>query len=581
MFLKNLRISSQGRLIREINFHKGLNLIVDETPDSQADKTGNNVGKTTVLMLVDFCLGASAKHIYTDPENKKEEYKFVKDYLIENKVLIEIVLKEDLDRDDSREVQIERNFLPRSKKILRIDGIAKTEDAFEEGLTDILFPGHYGRKPTFRQIISHNIRYSDLSLHNTLKTLDGFTRDDEYETLYLFLLGCDFHQGDTKQLLRSQIRVEETFKTRLEKEQTKSAYETTLALLAVEISALEQRKSNFSINANFKQDLHRLNEIKYQVSLLSSELGRLELRRNLIAESQKDLEATLSNIDTQQLEAIYHQAEAQIGKLSKKFEELQQFHNRMISERVRYVTQDLPRLDEAITRAKVELGRLLQEEARLGKLIAQGDTFEELEELIDALNEKFRKKGECEKTLEQINEVEFALQKLTKQLDIIDDSLFSEDFERQIKDRVNRFNLHFSALSQDLYGEQYALKVDPKTNRKGQRIYSFSAFNVNFSSGKKQGEISCFDIAYTLYAEQEDLPCMHFLLTDKKELMHDNQLVKIAQIVNRVGVQFVTSILRDKLPPVLNSDEFIIVKLSQGDKLFRIENAALPIGGPG
>ncbi|WP_407267705.1 hypothetical protein [Tenacibaculum maritimum] len=36
-----------------------------------------------------------------------------------------------------------------------------------------------------------------------------------------------------------------------------------------------------------------------------------------------------------------------------------------------------------------------------------------------------------------------------------------------------------------------------KKNKKGQRVYKFSAFNLNFSSGKKQGEISCFDIAYT------------------------------------------------------------------------------------
>jgi hypothetical protein len=191
MFLKNLKITSEGSTIREIPFHKGLNLIVDDTPNGQGNETGNNVGKTTVLMLVDFCLGASPKHIYTDPENKREEYKLVKDFLVGQKVLISLTLKEDLDQPNSREVLIERNFLARNKKIQRIDGVQKSDPDFEEGLTSIIFPGHFGKKPTFRQLISHNIRYSDLSLHNTLKTLDGFTRDDEYETLYLFLLGCD------------------------------------------------------------------------------------------------------------------------------------------------------------------------------------------------------------------------------------------------------------------------------------------------------------------------------------------------------------------------------------------------------
>ncbi|MCI5162411.1 MAG: DUF2326 domain-containing protein, partial [Candidatus Electrothrix sp. AX5] len=102
--------------------------------------------------------------------------------------------------------------------------------------------------------------------------------------------------------------------------------------------------------------------------------------------------------------------------------------------------------------------------------------------------------------------------------------------------------------------------------------YEFTAFNLNFSSGKKQGEISCFDIAYTLFADEENIPCMHFLLNDKKELMHGNQLIKIAKLVNTKGIQFVASILKDKLPEELNRDEYAILKLSEKDKLFRIES---------
>ncbi len=65
---------------------------------------------------------------------------------------------------------------------------------------------------------------------------------------------------------------------------------------------------------------------------------------------------------------------------------------------------------------------------------------------------------------------------------------------------------------------------------------------------------------------------MHFLLNDKKELMHDNQLVKIAELVNKNGIQFIASILKDKLPDELNNEDYFIVKLSENDKLFRIEN---------
>jgi uncharacterized protein YydD (DUF2326 family) len=576
MFLKSLTIASQSEVIREIQFHNGINLIVDETVNTQGTETGNNVGKTSVLMLVDFCLGANAKQIYTDPENKKEEYRLVKDFLFANKVVITLVLKEDLAREDSPEVRIERNFLPRKQKLQKINGVAKSDDEFEEGLTELLFPGQYGKKPTFRQIISHNIRYKDQSLSNTLKTLDRYTSDAEYETLYLFLLGCDFDQGDTKQELLTQLRLEQTFKSRLEKDQTKSAYETALAILEGEIVLLNRRKANFNLNESFEADLDRLNQVRYQLNLLSSEIGRLNIRRDLIHEARRDLEQGTTRIDQRQLEQIYQQATDRIAGIQKTFAELCTFHNRMIAEKVRYIAKDLPRLENDIKAKSEQLSRLLKREADLSTKISRSDSFAELEKLILELNEKYRKKGEFENVIQQLTEVEANLKSLGQRLDAIDNALFAGDFEQKIKEQVNKFNRYFASISQALYGEQYALKADPavitKGPNKGRRLYKFSAFNTNFSSGKKQGEISCFDIAYTIFADEENIPCMHFLLNDKKELMHDNQLLKIAQLVDSKGIQFVASILKDKLPEELNREEYFVVKLSQSDKLFRIEN---------
>ena len=139
--------------------------------------------------------------------------------------------------------------------------------------------------------------------------------------------------------------------------------------------------------------------------------------------------------------------------------------------------------------------------------------------------------------------------------------------------QLKKLNRHFAAVSQELYGERYAIKHDRVPTKTGQQVYKFSSFNTNFSSRIKQGEITCFDIAYTLFADEESIPCYHFLLNDKKELMHDNQLAKIGTLVEREKrhIQFIASILRDKLPPELDDERFIALKLSQSDKLFRIE----------
>lgn len=572
MFLKSLTISSGNKIIREIIFHEGLNLIVDDTPVDDTKQTGNNVGKTTVLALIDFCLGGSGKYVYTDPENKKEEHRLVKKYLIDQRILVSLVLKGDLSSDDSEEVLIERNFLPRKEVVRRINGENLTESEFERALTDILFPGHFGKKPSFRQIISHNIRYKDLSINNTLKTLDGFTRDDEYETLYLFLLGCDVVHGDRKQELLTKIRLEQSFKDRLEKEETRSAYETALALLDGEIERLSKRKSRFNLNERLEADLSALNDLKYEISVVSSAITKLEMRRKLIVEASDDLNARVAKVDRAQLRLIYQQARQGMEGIQKTFEELCDFHDRMLREKVAYVTKELPRLEETIRERSESLKLLIKQQNELTEKINHSDSFEALENLMSELNEKYRKKGEYEKTIAQLREVDGNLAVYNRELTAIDDQLFSDGFGDVVKEQVRKFNIFFSEISSTLYGEQYALKVDPVVNKKGQRLYKFSAFNTNFSSGKKQGEIFCFDIAYTLFADQEGIPCLHFLLNDKKELMHGNQLLNIANLVREKGIQFVASILHDKLPPELDDEKYFAVKLSQTDKVLRIES---------
>lgn len=569
MFLKSLTITRGSSVIRNIEFRKGINLIVDR---SEGKVTGNSVGKTTVLKLIDFCFGANKKIIWEDPENKKEVYALVKNYLIDNEILITLTLTENLEDELAKELVIERNFLSTKSKVIRkVNGENLAEYEFEPKLTEILFPEHLADKPTLRQIISHNIRYKDLSINNTLKTLDSYTSDAEYETLHLFLLGCEFTKGNSKQELLEKIRQENTFRKRLEKVQTKSAYEATLSLIEREIEELNINKSNLNLNENFESDLDALNQLKYNINKLSSNISKLNIRRDLINEAISELEASNSTIDIIQLNQIYQQATNVLGKLQKSFKEMVEYHNNMISEKKKFISNELPAIESKIETNYRQLKKLLENEAKLSQIISKSDSFEELETLIGELNEKYRLKGEYENIIQQLNEVEDNLESYNDILKSIDEELFSDDFEATVKTQLNKFNKHFSSVSELLYNEKYALKYDKVKNKNGQRLYKFSAFNTNFSSGKKQGEISCFDIAYIFFADEENIPCLHFLLNDKKELMHDNQLVKIADLVNKNEIQFVASILKDKLPDELNREEYFIVELSEDNKLFKIE----------
>ena len=207
----------------------------------------------------------------------------------------------------------------------------------------------------------------------------------------------------------------------------------------------------------------------------------------------------------------------------------------------------------------------------MSKKIAKSASFEELEKTITNINEKYRLKGEYENTISYINEVEENIKRIKNELSNIDNYLFSNEFKELLKLQIKKFNKFFSTVSNELYGESYVLGFSEETNKKNQTIYKFSSFNLNISSGKKQGEILCFDLAYILFADSEKIPCLHFLLNDKKELMHDNQLLKVADFVKKNNIQLIISILKDKSPENLVDKSNIIIELSQNKKLFRIE----------
>lgn len=573
MYLSKLTISSPGKVIRDIEFHKGLNLIVDETPENTTG-TGNNVGKTTVLRLIDYCLGGDVDGIYRNPEDKHESYALVKDFLIGNNVIVTLILVDDLDTP-SKKVVIERDFKTGRSSLIRINGKDVTRKDFVAELESSIFPEVKTETPSFRQIIAHNIRIDNLRLENTLKTLT-MGKNEEYEALYLFMFGCPNDSAARKTQLAQELDTEKKYKRRMERNRSKNEYKAALSVIESDIEKLVERKDNLNINENLQLDINSLNALRVQINKVTSRTSLLSLRRELINETVESFDKQNFGEDVVQLEMIYKQASAYVPKMQRTFKELVDFHNTMLENKKAFVAQELPSIQEEIESLSVELERLKEKETVMAEKVLKSDTYEELEVIIVQLSELSRRKGEFESYISQIESAEKAIKEKCEEMKKIDDGLFTADFAQRLETQRDKFNKIFSEVSHEIYDEQYIISYEVDT-QKGKQLYKFHITDVaNFSSGKKQGEISCFDIAYTVFADQESIPCLHFILNDKKELVHGNQLNKFAEAVNKYNVQFVCSMLYDKLPPVLRKDEHVVVRLSQDSKLFRIEELVQP-----
>lgn len=571
MYLKQLLVIKNGVILRNINFHKGLNLIIDETKEEGSTTTGNNVGKTTVLKLIYFCFGGDPKEIYTSTENAKDEYPLIKEFLTNNNVEVRLTLKEDLNVVDSKEIVIERNFLKRSKSYRKINGEKYTEKEFTKELRSLIFNDLESDKPTLKQLVGHNIRYKDSAISNTIKYLAPYTKDVEYEALYLYLLGCSHKKGQKKEELLTKLKQEEKFKRRLELSATKNDYAIMLAAVNNNIETLDKKRSNLNINENFEEDLNTLNRIKSDINQLSEGISLLEIRKDLINDSKNELEKNNVDIDLVELKLIYEEVSENLSDLNKTFSDLVNYHNTMINNKVKYITKELPLIESKINSYNEQLTKLLDDEKEYTALLKKSDTFEDLESIIKELNSEYQKKGEYEAVIVRIEESEKQIKIIENNISDINNEIMSEEYQQDVKKQVTEFNKYFEEVSQYLYGEKYLLSYNIKKNKNNQSYYNFITFNENLSSGKKQGEILCFDIALIMFSRSRGLSHLSFVLNDKKELMDNHQLLKVANYAKKNGIQLVFSMLADKVPDNLNNDENIVLSLSQKSKLFKIE----------
>lgn len=565
MFLKQVIIQNKNAIIRNIPFHKGINLIVDETPvGSSQQATGNNVGKTTVLRLVDFCFGADGKNIYQDTEFNKQPNTTIENFLKDNEIIITLILVDNLDAP-KEEVVIRKNFLARNKKIQEINGENIIDNKkFDKALKEEIFKSEVD-KPTFKQIISKNIRDEKNKMANIVKVLNSFTRPEEYEALYLFWLGINTDSHNQKELLSKEKTREENFQKRLKKDGELSLIEQQLILVNAKIEELNQRKNKFNLNENYAADVDELNEVKSQLNRSATELSRLEIRKDLINESKEDLEQEYTQIDTSQIKSLYEKAKSLIPNIQVSFEDTVKFHNDLISEKLEYITKELPEIEKQIRKIKSEIIVLRKGEDVLTERLNKSALVEDFEKTILDLNKQFERKGNLEEQKRLWLYSQEKLADIDKDLNAINQGISSKD--SQIQSRITEFNKYFSVMSNRLYGETYLL-----SSQKSEKGYELIVTNLegNPSTGKKKGQIAAFDFAYIEFADKLDIECLHFIMHDQLETIHDNQLNTIVEVANSINGQYIVPILRDKIPSNIDISEFEVLSLSQNDKLFKI-----------
>ena len=364
-------------IIRNISFNlRGLSLIVDNTSD-ESNKSGNSVGKSTVIKIIDLCLGAkSVKELYYDSDTRSENIE-VKEFLSLYKVQAELIL---FDSETKGRNSIKRDLFQKGKKY--INDIEMSQQEYLAKLKNLLF-AIKEPKPTFRQLIPKFVRLSNTSEDSMIKFLPPMTSKDIYDTIYCTLFQIfDKDIISKKSEIISQLNDCQKAINALEKSESigsLSVLKQSLELIETDLQDYYAKRKSLSYIEEYKDELNEKRKLSSRINELQEKIELLEFEISTIESSILQLSQEKSNIDLQVLKKIYMEAQSYIPNLQKKFEDVLKFHNAMIQNKITFIEEQLTSKKELLKIYVRQSDDLINEKEKV--------TLEVLDEgLLDELN---------------------------------------------------------------------------------------------------------------------------------------------------------------------------------------------------
>lgn len=560
MYLKKLIIRNRKGAIREVNFKKGLNLIIDETSSSSTD-SGNNVGKTTFLRVIDYCFGGDKKDIYTDREFKRVNNK-IYDFLMNTEVVFELSL-------ESKQGVMHSIVRPIDGKSF-VDGEElSSEPRFKEALLNLLFDSN-GERPTLPQLMNKFIRIEDYQISNALYFLHNMADASEYEALFMFLFG--FRNTELLSDKRRLVNKLKKLKKRLEGSNNNTAdLEQQLYLIDNDILNLERMKKSFNFSEAVDSELDGLRKLQSRIADLKSSVAIQNLKYEMNVAALEQLKKSKSSISGDSIKALYQQARIELSQLTVKYSDVLAFHNQMVDNKTKYLESILATIRQSLTVNRDALNERLQEESKIVAAISQKGALDEYDSINAKLQELSRNKGIKEGLIQALEDVLEKISQAKDELNHVNSDI--GNYYRQYTDNLKNFNVYFSDISNKLYGDKYYLAIKRDSNETTDNfLLDIGNMNETIGTGKKKAQISALDLAYLRYSESCSFSLPLFILHDQLETVFENQLETLFEVANSLNGQFVVAVLSDKLKKIdpEQIQQNCILRLSQDDKLFRL-----------
>ncbi|MHB1068382.1 MAG: ABC-three component system protein [Gemmatimonadaceae bacterium] len=546
-------VTANQQSFHAVEFTTGLNVILAERSQTSTVKdTRNGLGKSTLIEIIDFCLGSRANQgtgLLIEPlkdwaftveltlaGNRVRATRAVAD---QNRVVIDGSTTGWLEQPDTDEASDDRVF--RAERWRTLLGWA----LFDVPRSADQFP----YKPSYRSLVSYFIRRGPDAYTSPFRHFrQQKTWDIQLHTAYL--LGMNWEYAARWQSLRDQQdgmrAIEKAIKTGAMKGAVGSVgeLETQRIQLEQEANAARRALDTFKVHPQYEsiqQDADRLtSEVHGLVNSNVSDRRRLTCYR----ESIKDEKSPKAS----SLERLYEESGLVFpDAVRRSLDQARTFHEQVVSNRRAFLQTEINRLEQVINEREIKIKGLTDQRAEVLQVL---ETHSALQEMTHLQQRFVELQGSLERVQARLREMK-NLKTTMREVKTAKEELVrtAEQDHEERKDAWSAAVRLFNEHSQALYESPGRLIIDV-----GDTGYKYQVdIERSGSEGIEKMKVFCFDLAI-LQLQMQNRHGIDFLVHDT--LIYDSvdarqralAFERAHEVTSALGGQYICTMNSDMVP---------------------------------
>lgn len=552
------KIWSSDSRFKAFEFNEGLNIILAEPASGSTHKDSRNgVGKTTLLNIIHFCLGADATKI----ELPKSELDGCRFYIELELNKISVTASREISRPSIIRLHSNYTSLPISPS-KDSDGFFYKIDTWKDVLGICLFGlrkfTEVKTSPTFRALFSY------LARNGSAAYLEPFSHTKQQTSVQIqicnaYLLGMCWEHASQFGEIKDKSEKLKSLKNALKPIGSNlGVLEAERIRIANDIETDSAAIASYKVHPQYKEIQERANSLTSEIHDLSNNL--IMLRRKL--ESYNKSIHEQEKIDETSVDRLFEEAGVVFPESVKKtLSEAKEFHHNIIKNRKLFLETEITCLNNEISSCEATISNKTNERAELLEILNTHNALDEFREHQTRLQQKTLKLEELKSQIAKLHEID-EISKELKASKIELGSKLKRDYEQTRPEWEKAVRL-FNENSQALYSQPGDLIIN--TTDDG---YKFDVvIQKSGSDGVKKMKIFCYDLM--LVELMSDKKLIDFLYHDSNifdgvdSRQIANALVLAAQKSTEHGFQYICAINsdvvpRDELPNNFDFDSFVV-----------------------